>query len=94
MNDYFDRLTNRLLEKNDQMTSVEARRWVELLWEDFESTYAKAGRKYRGKEMTEMILLQWINQYGSRLHEVMLQNPKFKQHFEDHGNSTDYQIFH
>ncbi|MBM7097739.1 MULTISPECIES: YfhJ family protein [Alteribacter] len=93
MKDYFERLTNRLLEKNDQMTAVEARTWIELLWEDFESTYAKAGREYRGKEVTEMILLQWINQYGSILHEVMLSNPKFKQHFEERSTGNQ-QILH
>ncbi|TMW70580.1 YfhJ family protein [Alteribacter natronophilus] len=93
MNDYYDRLTSRLLEKNNYMSSTEARTWVELLWEDFESTYAKAGRMYRGKEVTEMVLLQWINQYGNRLHEIMLENPKFRQHFEERG-TTSRQMLH
>ncbi|SDY33821.1 WVELL protein [Evansella caseinilytica] len=82
MNDYFERLTNRLLEQNDQMSYSEARTWVELLWEDFETTYAKAGREYKGKEMTERILMQWIDQYGSKLHEVLLEKPKYRELFE------------
>ncbi|WP_198520869.1 YfhJ family protein [Alteribacter populi] len=82
MNDYYERLTNRLLERNEQMSYREARTWIELLWEDFESTYASAGREYRGKEMTEMVLLQWIKQYGSRLHDVMIENPKYREHFK------------
>lgn len=49
MDDDYRRLSELLLEKNPQLTEEEARTWVELLWEDFETTYAKAGRKYRGK---------------------------------------------
>lgn len=82
MKDYFERLTNRLLELNEQMSYAEARTWVELLWEDFETTYAKAGYEYKGQEMTEKIVNQWIDQYGSRLHEVLLEKPKYKELFE------------
>lgn len=82
MQDYMERLTNRLLEKNDQLSYAEARTWVELLWEDFEATYAKAGHKYRGKEMTEKVLQQWVDNYGSRLHEVLKNNPKYQKWFE------------
>ncbi|MDQ0256884.1 hypothetical protein J2S74_004306 [Evansella vedderi] len=82
MNDYFERLTKLLLEQNDQMSYAEARTWIELLWEDFETTYAKAGREYKGKEMTEKVLTQWIQQYGPRLHEVLLEKPKYRELFE------------
>ncbi|MFA9559256.1 YfhJ family protein [Evansella sp. AB-rgal1] len=82
MNDYFERLTNRLLEHNDNMSYSEARTWIELLWEDFESTYAKAGHKYKGKDMTEKVLLEWIDHYGPRLHEVLLEKPKYRELFE------------
>lgn len=81
MNDYFERLTTRLLEQNNQMSYSEARTWVELLWEDFETTYAKAGRKYKGKEMTEKVLTQWIDHYGPRLHELVNENPKYREWF-------------
>ena len=39
------------------MTSflTQARAWVELLWEDFQTTYAKSGR-YQGDEMTEQVV--------------------------------------
>lgn len=82
MQDYIERLTKSLLEKNDQLSYAEARTWVELLWEDFEATYAKAGHKYKGKEMTEKVLRQWIDNYGSRLHDVLKNNPKYQKWFE------------
>ncbi|MBU9711838.1 YfhJ family protein [Evansella tamaricis] len=82
MNDYFERLTSKLLEQNEQMSYSEARTWIEILWEDFESTYAKAGQKYNGKEMTEKVLYQWIMQYGPNLHEVLIEKPKYKELFE------------
>ena len=49
MTDYHERLTRLLLDKNDYLSSAQAKIWVELLWEDFEATYAKAGRPYQGK---------------------------------------------
>ncbi|MDG5786238.1 YfhJ family protein [Evansella sp. AB-P1] len=82
MNDYFERLTHRLLEQNENMSYSDARTWIELMWEDFETTYAKAGREYKGKEMTEKILVEWIDQYGSHLHEILLEKPKYKELFE------------
>ncbi|PYZ92411.1 hypothetical protein CR194_16415 [Salipaludibacillus keqinensis] len=82
MHDYFERLTNRLLEQNDNLSYSEARTWVELLWEDFEATYAKSGRNYQGKEMTERILNQWIDNHGSRLHEILLEKPKYREWFD------------
>ncbi|ADI00236.1 YfhJ family protein [Salisediminibacterium selenitireducens] len=82
MNDYHERLTNRLLEHNDKLSYAEARTWVELLWEDFESTQAKAGRTYRGKETTEKVLVQWIDHHGSKLHEVLQENKKYREWFE------------
>lgn len=75
---YQDKLTELLLEKNGQLTELQARTWVELLWEDFESTYAKAGREYKGPEMTERIVRQWIENYGEKLHEFVANNPKYK----------------
>jgi hypothetical protein len=78
MNDYFERLTNYLLEKNESLAYAQARTWVELLWEDFETTYARAGYSYKGKELTEKVVRQWIDQYGARLHEFTTNNPKYK----------------
>ena len=57
MNEYFEKLTKILLQKNDQLSYGQARSWVESLWEDFEATGARAGREYRGKEETEKIVL-------------------------------------
>jgi hypothetical protein len=78
MNEYFERLTNYLLEKNPSLAYAQARTWVELLWEDFETTYARAGHAYRGKELTEKVVRQWIDRYGATLHEFQTTNPKYK----------------
>jgi hypothetical protein len=48
------------------------------MWEDFETTAAKAGRDYLGSEMTERIVRQWIENYGGRLHDFVAKNPKYK----------------
>lgn len=56
MNDIYEALTKELLDKNDKLSYGQARAWVELLWEDFQTTYAKSGR-YQGEEMTE----QWYD---------------------------------
>jgi len=77
MKEYFDRLTLELMNKNKNLTENQARTFVELLWEDFETTYAKAGRTYRGPNVTERIVRQWIDNYGSRLHEFAATNPKY-----------------
>jgi hypothetical protein len=77
MNDAIERLTQQLLEENEQLAAAQARTWIELLWEDFESTYAKIG-KYRGAEMTEQIVGQYIRNHGKYLHEIVATNPKYK----------------
>ncbi|MDP4084783.1 MAG: YfhJ family protein [Bacillota bacterium] len=87
MNDYQEKLIKYLLDKNDYLSYGEARIWVELLWDDFETTSAKAGREYLGSEMTEQIVKQWIEQYGKGLHEFANQNPKYKEYF-DQGKYT------
>ena len=46
MQEEIQRLAEELHQKNPSLTLLEARSWVELLWEDFKSTRAKAGRKY------------------------------------------------
>nr|WP_234998578.1 YfhJ family protein [Salirhabdus sp. Marseille-P4669] len=74
----FTELTKELLNKNSELKEEEARTWIELLWEDFETTRAKAGREYLGSERTESIVRQWINNYGPRLHEVALDQEKWK----------------
>lgn len=80
MNDYHERLTKLLLDKNDYLSSAQARIWVELLWDDFETTSARAGRPYQGFEITERVVRQWIQQYGENLHEFIAQNPKYKDY--------------
>ncbi|UII56642.1 YfhJ family protein [Cytobacillus spongiae] len=82
MNEYQDVLVKLLLDKNRDLTYEQARTWVELLWEDFEATYAKAGRQYRGKELTERIVRQWIEQYGDKLHDFVERNPKYQKYFD------------
>jgi hypothetical protein len=89
MNDYHERLAKLLLGKNDQISYIQARTWVELLWEDFETTFAKAGREYKGREMTEKIVKQWIESYGAMLHEFVATNPKYKDFLKQEKNSIN-----
>ncbi|RFU69404.1 YfhJ family protein [Bacillus sp. V59.32b] len=78
MNEHHERLTDLLLEKNNTITFETARTWIELLWEDFEATYAKAGHEYAGPEMTARVVKQWIENYGEKLHEFVENNSKYK----------------
>jgi len=78
MDEIFERLTDLLLQQNNSLSYERARTWVELLWEDFESTYAKAGYEYKGQELTERVVRQMIQQYGPNLHEFVARNPKYK----------------
>nr|WP_263323084.1 YfhJ family protein [Neobacillus sp. Marseille-Q6967] len=89
MNDYHERLAKLLLEKNNQLSSHQALTWVELLWEDFESTSAKAGRDYLGSDMTERIVTQWIQNYGDKLHEFVAKNPKYKDYLNQDKNTLN-----
>jgi len=77
MSDEQNELVTLLLEKNATLSRANAQTLVELLWEDFEATYAKAGHDYQGKEVTERVVRQWIVNYGERLHEVAAMNPKY-----------------
>lgn len=72
-----DQLTDELLSVNDSLSVYKARVWIELLWSDFEATYARAGYSYKGAEMTEKIIRQWIQSYGRELHEFVTRNPKY-----------------
>jgi len=79
MNEYQEELTEMLINKNNKLSYNQARIWVELLWDDFETTYAKAGWEYKGSEMAGRIVKQWIENYGDKLHEFVATNPKYKQ---------------
>jgi hypothetical protein len=83
MQETHEALASLLQEKNNGITYEQALRWVELLWSDFEATYAKAGHKYMGSEMTEKVVRQWIENYGSQLHEFVARNPKYKHLLEE-----------
>ncbi|WP_141434374.1 YfhJ family protein [Bacillus sp. 03113] len=84
MNEYQKKLVDRLLELNEYISVNQAETWIELLWEDFETTYGKNGRKYEGSEAetTEKIVGQWIEFYGGKLHEFVANNPKYKDFLE------------
>jgi hypothetical protein len=88
VHEYHERLASMLLDKNSDITYEQALTWVELLWEDFESTYAKAGREYMGSEMTEKVVRQWIEHYGSQLHEFVARNPKYKHLLGQESDQT------
>ncbi len=82
MEEYIEILTKKLLEKNNEISYEQAQTCVELLWGDFEATYAKAGHKYAGKEMTFRVVDQWIDHYGEKLYEFISRNPKYSHFFK------------
>ncbi|RUL51583.1 YfhJ family protein [Lysinibacillus antri] len=83
-------LTQELVDKNPHLSVNKAQTWIELLWSDFESTYAKAGYDYRGAEYTEKIIRQWITSYGDKIHEFAGRNPKYA-HLLDADEDTTLQ---
>ncbi|MDA1478324.1 YfhJ family protein [Bacillus changyiensis] len=81
MDIHFEKLANALLAKNHMLSYHQARTWVEHLWEDFEATFAKAGYSYQGKELTERVVLEWIEDNGSHLHLFQSDKASFKELF-------------
>lgn len=77
MQDRIEQLIKELADKNNSLSAAKARVWIELLWSDFESSYAKAGYEYKGAEVTEKVIRQWISSYGDRIHEFAGNNPKY-----------------
>ena len=77
MQDKIDQLVEELASKNEKLSEGSERVWIELLWSDFESSYAKAGYDYKGAEVTEKVIRQWITSYGDRIHEFAGNNPKY-----------------
>lgn len=82
MKDSQERLIDLLLEKNQYLSYHQAQTWVELLWDDFETTRARAGREYKGSALTEKVVKEWIELYGDKLHEFIATNPKYKHLLE------------
>lgn len=70
-------LTTELMEASGKISEAKARTWIELLWSDFESTYAKAGYNYKGPEMTARYIRQFIQSYGSNIDAFAGRNPKY-----------------
>ncbi|UOQ48827.1 YfhJ family protein [Gracilibacillus caseinilyticus] len=87
MQEGIKRLAAELNDVNPSLTILEARSWVELLWEDFESTRAKAGREYEGVEVTQKIVRHWIQQYGDRLDDFMTRYPKYQEMIYGENNT-------
>lgn len=85
MDEIFHTLTKLLLEKNQSITYDTARTWIEYLWEDFESTRAKAGHQYIGPEVTERYVKQIIDYYGPEFDQYISANPKFKHLMNPNG---------
>lgn len=77
MQQQIEQLIQELAAKNESLSVAKARVWIELLWSDFESSYAKAGYDYKGSEVTEKVIRQWIESYGERIHEFAGNNPKY-----------------
>ncbi|MFC7373625.1 YfhJ family protein [Fictibacillus iocasae] len=90
MEERFNRLAEQLIHINRSLSKEQALTWVEGLWEDFESSRARAGYDYAGQDATEAMVLSWIKSYGPRLHEYSSDNPKFQRY---KGNSADAKPF-
>ncbi|GAB2534378.1 YfhJ family protein [Gracilibacillus alcaliphilus] len=87
MHEEIQKLSEELLQRDSSLTVLEARSWIELLWEDFESTRAKAGRKYEGADITVKFVRHFIAQYGDSLADFATRYPKY-QKLIDQNNRT------
>ncbi|TCI67166.1 hypothetical protein EVJ22_14555 [Exiguobacterium sp. SH0S7] len=76
--DQYKRLAEILRDKNDLLNEDEALTWVEVLWEDFETTLARAGEAYPGEAKSFQYVVQQIDAYGAQLHLFQTKNEKFK----------------
>ncbi|TCI50231.1 hypothetical protein EVJ30_13405 [Exiguobacterium sp. SH5S13] len=76
--DQYKRLAEILRDKNDLLNEDEALTWVEVLWEDFEATLARAGEPYPGEAKSFQYVVQQIDAYGAQLHLFQTKNEKFK----------------
>ncbi|OGX78490.1 hypothetical protein EVJ27_12020 [Exiguobacterium sp. SH3S2] len=76
--DQYKRLAEILRDKNDLLNEDEALTWVEVLWEDFETTLARAGEPYPGEAKSFQYVVQQIDAYGAQLHLFQTKNEKFK----------------
>lgn len=74
----YERLAEILKAKNELLSELEALTWVEVLWEDFETTLARAGEKYPGEAKSFQYVVQQIDAYGAQLHLFQTRNEKFK----------------
>ncbi|MFB1083319.1 YfhJ family protein [Jeotgalibacillus sp. JSM ZJ347] len=70
-------LIDKLRLKDPTLSEEKAGMLIDLLREDFEATYAKAGYEYQGEEMSKRIVEQWIDNYGDRINEVAAMNEKY-----------------
>lgn len=70
MYEHLDELVASLLAENSQLDKEKAVWWVEMLWNDFESSYAKAGYPYKGPDYTADYVAKQIKQHGKHLHEI------------------------
>ncbi|PLT33009.1 YfhJ family protein [Bacillus sp. V5-8f] len=86
MKEHQEMLTDLLLVKNREISFEQARTWIELLWEDFEATYAKAGHEYAGPEMTARMVRKLVENHGERLHDFFTNNPKYRHLLEKEDN--------
>ncbi|ASI34623.1 MULTISPECIES: YfhJ family protein [Exiguobacterium] len=73
-----EQLAGELQAVNPVLTPIEALTWVEVLWEDFEATLARAGEKYQGEAVAVRFVEQQIKQHGAMLHRFNTSNEKFK----------------
>ncbi|KIL50804.1 hypothetical protein KP77_14240 [Jeotgalibacillus alimentarius] len=77
MNEIRQELIDKLRMKDPSLSETKAGMLIDLLREDFEATYAKAGYEYQGEEMSKRIVEQWIENYGDRISDVASMNEKY-----------------
>lgn len=75
MDDYQNRLTNFLLEKNHHISYRQARICIKILWNDVEAAYQFPYRNTNVK-VVEKLIRKWIDEYGAIVHEFVNYAPE------------------
>ena len=78
MKELQEELIVALIAKNNHFNYNQARTWVELMWDDISTNYAKAAFTQLSEDRVASIIRSWIDGHGERLHEFIAKNPLYK----------------
>lgn len=78
-----EQLIIELIAKNPNFNYNQARTWVELMWDDISTNYAKAAFTQLSDDRVAGIIRSWIEGHGERLHEFIAKNPLYKHLMDD-----------